>query len=272
MDTRNHQAGAEIAPRAPGPWSGLGVVVLYFLLQFAVGLVVAVVAAVAIGIVGAVSAPEHDAQAAAAAATGLMQTPDVHVATVSLTLVATAALMLWFIHRHWRAMWPVADPPGFGVRAPASSWYFPLAVAVGLAAAWLGALLAHALGGGHAPRQDISLWAQSVPMAWRIPLALSAAVVAPMVEEAVFRGVLLSGLMRRLPVVPAVLASAVVFGLVHLPDFKFAWYPVPTLVLLGVLLAWLRLRSGSLWTSVTAHVAFNAIAIAGWFLASAPHP
>ena len=53
------------------------------------------------------------------------------------------------------------------------------------------------------------------------------------------RSTLLPVAWSRVPVGWAMLASAVVFGCVHLPDFKFAWYPVPALVLLGLAAAWL---------------------------------
>ena len=90
--------------------------------------------------------------------------------------------------------------------------------------------------------------------------------VAPFVEELVFRGVLLSGLASRMHIGWAMLVSAIVFGCVHLPDFKFAWYPVPALILLGLVLAWLRVRTRSLWPSITLHAANNFFAVLGWFL------
>jgi hypothetical protein len=90
--------------------------------------------------------------------------------------------------------------------------------------------------------------------------------VAPFVEELVFRGVLLSGLASRMPIGWAMLASAVVFGCVHLPDFKFAWYPVPALIILGLVSAWLRVRTRSLWPSITLHATNNFIAAIAWFV------
>jgi len=71
-----------------------------------------------------------------------------------------------------------------------------------------------------------------------------------------------------MPIAWAVVVSAVIFGCAHLPDFKFAWYPVPALVLLGLLLAWLRVRTGSIWPPITAHATNNFIAALAWFLAA----
>jgi membrane protease YdiL (CAAX protease family) len=95
--------------------------------------------------------------------------------------------------------------------------------------------------------------------------------IGPLVEELLFRGVLLSALLRRLRTAWAVLASAVLFALVHLPELHWLWYALPNLALLGVALAWLRLRSGSLWPAVIAHACNNLLAMVALF-ASLHHP
>lgn len=84
-----------------------------------------------------------------------------------------------------------------------------------------------------------------------------AAVAAPIAEEAVFRGVLVSALLRRRSRAIAYGVSAAVFAILHFNAFTF----VPILML-GVGLAWLFERSRSLWTSVAAHSVFNLIAVA----------
>jgi uncharacterized protein len=94
-------------------------------------------------------------------------------------------------------------------------------------------------------------------------------------EEVAFRGVLLAALLRVLPVRQAVAAQAVVFGLWHvrptlsaLAANDLAEGPaLAALVVLGclgtavagVLLAWLRLRSGSLLAPALLHLATNAL-------------
>ena len=88
-------------------------------------------------------------------------------------------------------------------------------------------------------------------------LILGACVIIPVLEETLFRGVLYGALRRRLPVGPAMLSSAAVFAAGHLSAEGF----VPYLVV-GVMLAWLYERSGSLLASTAAHGAFNAFNIA----------
>lgn len=87
--------------------------------------------------------------------------------------------------------------------------------------------------------------------------------VVPLVEELLFRGVLIAALLERGPAERAArerraaVISAVLFGLIHLEPAVI----VPTMLLGGAAAA-LRLRSGSLWPAVTLHAANNAVATA----------
>ncbi len=82
-------------------------------------------------------------------------------------------------------------------------------------------------------------------------------VIAPFVEEFFFRGFLYQGLRNSWGVPLAVLGSAVVFSLIHLTPDK--WVP---LGILGVMLALLREKTGSLWPCIMLHALNNAIAFA----------
>ncbi len=78
------------------------------------------------------------------------------------------------------------------------------------------------------------------------------AVVAPIGEEVFFRGFVFNALRHRLSFVSAVWISAVLFALLHASVKNF----LPILVI-GVLLARLYARTGSLWSSVVMHGTFN---------------
>jgi membrane protease YdiL (CAAX protease family) len=78
-------------------------------------------------------------------------------------------------------------------------------------------------------------------------------VMAPLVEELYFRGMLLGALQRHLGAVPAVAVSAFVFALAHFQGPQF-----PALFLFGAIAGSLRVRTGRLAPSVLAHVGFNA--------------
>jgi len=95
-------------------------------------------------------------------------------------------------------------------------------------------------------------------------------------EEVLFRGVLLAALLRITTRAYAVGASALLFGLWHLPPAlrdandkgaaAAAGVVVGTIAVTtfaGAVFAWLRVRSGSLLAPVLAHVATNSVAYAG---------
>jgi membrane protease YdiL (CAAX protease family) len=261
-------ATAQPVEKRPGVWSGLGIVALYFLLQFGLGILFGVIAGFVLVFKAAFDAGLHqrappDAKAVMQA---LMANPDTRVVFIVATIAAAALVMTLLIRQFWRAQWSRADLPGFGFTPPAKKHAYLIAVLLGAAVLLLGGPLTHLLAGHQEVNQDVSVLAGNVSIGMRLLLALLVVCVAPFVEELVFRGVLLSGLASRMPIGWAMLASAIVFGCVHLPDFKFAWYPVPALVILGLASAWLRVRTRSLWPSITLHATNNLIAAVAWFL------
>jgi uncharacterized protein len=100
-------------------------------------------------------------------------------------------------------------------------------------------------------------------------LALTMAVVlAPVVEEVVFRGALHQGLRHRTGFWPAALISSLVFAAVHLEVVMSSPAFLVQLFLLGVLFAWLLERTGNLAAPIVAHLVFNAISMALAILAA----
>lgn len=85
------------------------------------------------------------------------------------------------------------------------------------------------------------------------------AVAAPFAEETFFRGMLFGGLRTRFSLWPAAIISGLAFGIPHVTSGPTAAIP---LSVLGVALAWLYERTGSLWPCVFAHVINNSIALA----------
>ena len=84
------------------------------------------------------------------------------------------------------------------------------------------------------------------------------AVVAPISEELFFRGMVFSGLRLRFTLWPAAVISGVIFGLPHVLTGPLAVVPLSAL---GVMLAWLYERTGSLWPCVFVHVINNGLAL-----------
>jgi len=91
--------------------------------------------------------------------------------------------------------------------------------------------------------------------------AVLVCVVAPFVEETTFRGVGYGLIRLRFGDEPAIVGSAVLFGLAHgLVE------SLPFIVALGIGLAWLRERQGSTLPGMLLHGTFNAIALAASLL------
>jgi membrane protease YdiL (CAAX protease family) len=87
-------------------------------------------------------------------------------------------------------------------------------------------------------------------------LFMAVAVIAPLLEELLFRGLLQTALMRHLPAWAAILGAAVVFALVHGQVYAF-----PALVAMGAVFGILYYKTGSLRVTILAHALNNAAAL-----------
>ena len=83
---------------------------------------------------------------------------------------------------------------------------------------------------------------------------LSVAIVAPIVEEFIFRGLVMTRMSQVMPGWLAALLSAAVFGLCH---GEPVW--VCYAFVLGAFFAFIDLRAGSILPSILGHIMFNAI-------------
>ena len=81
---------------------------------------------------------------------------------------------------------------------------------------------------------------------------LMACAIAPVVEEMLFRGVILRGFLARYGRAQAIWGSAALFGLAHLNVYQFV-----AALLLGAVCGWLYERSRSLVPSIALHAAYN---------------
>jgi membrane protease YdiL (CAAX protease family) len=108
-----------------------------------------------------------------------------------------------------------------------------------------------------------------VKVATGLPLALlliSAVLVAPVVEEFAFRGLILRAALRRMRFWWAAALSSILFGILHMPEGANAVGAVVLLVLMtgfGVLQCVLVRRVGRLAPGMLVHAAMNAVAVAG---------
>lgn len=119
----------------------------------------------------------------------------------------------------------------------------------------VGAILSPLLHPGREQGLTPDRWqaAHAVPFAAN---ALVVCVLAPFVEEVTFRGVGFSLAAGRFGIEPAVVGTAVLWGLAHgLVE------ALPLLVAFGIGLAWLRERQESVVPGMVLHASFNALAL-----------
>jgi membrane protease YdiL (CAAX protease family) len=88
-------------------------------------------------------------------------------------------------------------------------------------------------------------------------LAAFAIFVAPFMEELIFRGVIFSVFEARVGTGFAVAGTAVLFAVIHIPEYWGAWNRVLLVALAGLAFSWVRARTGSLASSVILHCAYN---------------
>lgn len=150
----------------------------------------------------------------------------------------------------------------FGLTVEADHWWgipggFLLQIAVVLVTA---PLLRYLYPDG-APQQGVAEITESVTtVAGGVTIVLMVGIAAPVVEEMLFRGMLLSRLIRSMSPAWAILTQALVFGGVHLLDPN-AMAAVPGLVLVGVVLGYAAVRTGSLSLSIMLHAGVNLTAV-----------
>jgi uncharacterized protein len=86
-----------------------------------------------------------------------------------------------------------------------------------------------------------------------LPALVALVIVAPLTEELLFRGLILTGFLRRYGAVRAVIYSSILFALSHLNPYQF-----PAGLAMGLFLGWLYVRTRTLWPCMLMHAAFNA--------------
>jgi membrane protease YdiL (CAAX protease family) len=104
-----------------------------------------------------------------------------------------------------------------------------------------------------------------------VPMAITVTLAAPLGEEIFFRGFALPALRRSFGLFAAIVVSGALFSLLHMDPVGFLG-----LLEIGMLLAALRVWSGSLWAAVIGHAVNNGIAggafLLGWEDPDVPPP
>jgi membrane protease YdiL (CAAX protease family) len=136
-------------------------------------------------------------------------------------------------------------PPGWG-----KTW-IPALVAFAVACDTLTWMIGRPV----VPEFMLTAWAS----AERISLVIAVIFVAPIMEESLFRGFLISGLRpTRLGASGAVLVSSFLWAAIHA---QYDFYDMGQIFLLGILLGTARVRTGSIVVTVILHILTNSISL-----------
>jgi hypothetical protein len=98
-----------------------------------------------------------------------------------------------------------------------------------------------------------------------VPILFSC-IAAPVLEEMLFRGVILRSFLRQYSRTSAILWSATLFGIAHLNLYQMA-----TALALGIVSGWLYERCRSLWPCILLHAAYNGF-VSGYYAWLLEHP
>jgi membrane protease YdiL (CAAX protease family) len=95
-----------------------------------------------------------------------------------------------------------------------------------------------------------------------------AVIVAPLVEETLFRGYLYPLFARSFGVAPGIFITGVLFGLMHGYQLGWTWSLVTVLIIVGVIFTLVRARTGSVFASYLMHLGYNSLIAAAALLST----
>ena len=92
-----------------------------------------------------------------------------------------------------------------------------------------------------------------------LALMIMSVVLAPVVEETVFRGYIYPVVARTFGVATGVVATGTVFGLLHAEQLWGGWAQIALLVAVGIVFTWARAVKRTVLASYLLHVSYNSL-------------
>lgn len=108
------------------------------------------------------------------------------------------------------------------------------------------------------PQEGLQEFSEASKVLYAYPLwqaILANALVVPILEEVIFRGLIFSRLQKAMPNVVVALITSVLFGIVH---GQLVWMLFAFIV--GLLLSYVRIKTGSILPTIMMHVIINTYA------------
>jgi len=99
-----------------------------------------------------------------------------------------------------------------------------------------------------------------------LAVIFSVLVVAPFVEEVIFRGFMYPALNRYMGIAPAVVITSVFFTFAHYPQVMGNPVFMAVLFTLSVIITYVRARTGSTWVAIVMHHIYNLVSVGVGYL------
>ncbi len=199
--------------------------------------------------------------AVAFAATG--DTGD-HYGAFTLAMLVAGQYGVWFaatiLVSHLKGLGALRRDFGFTVRVN-RLWALLAGIATTLA---LGVIVTPLVNLVHGEKENVVHDLAQSQGAKRVVFLLTAAIVAPVIEELLFRGLLLRSLRRRFSPAVAIIGSSLLFSVAHLVGGVTLGTVavVPALFALGAISGIAAVWTGDLSVSIPLHMGFNLLTVA----------
>jgi len=154
-------------------------------------------------------------------------------------------------HSFWKCLgWrKIAPRPGYRARSPLA--YFFAGCGLSLFVALLSSRLKAP---DNSPMEELFKNRQTALL-----FVAMAVLIAPLVEETLFRGYLYPLFARSFGITPGILITGVLFGMMHGAQLGWTWGLVAMLILVGIVFTLVRARTGSVFASFLMHLGYNSL-------------
>lgn len=196
--------------------------------------------------------------------TSRMVAPKLFLSDAARTLVFQSFMYLFLVGAlylvvAWRYGEPFLTSLGWTFPIPYAFLMLAAGPALALALSALGVFL-------RAPQDGSQIEVLIKSRASLAAIILFGVVLAPIVEEMLFRGFLLPLLVRSMGPLLGILFTAVPFALLHGVQNHWAWQPVLLIGIAGIAFGYVRYRTGSTTAAFLMHSAYNATGFLGYTL------
>jgi membrane protease YdiL (CAAX protease family) len=239
--------------RAPWSWGGIGIFILV-----AVGCLVA--ASISTGIVAAIIFIIKGMKFTTAS----IEQPPMKALLTTMIQVSWSGMVMLYLALYVRLGYQVPFWRTIGWRPLRAGSFSPRAAALfsllgGMGMAFVVSLLSFSM----RPKTKLPI-EEFLNDRWSALLLIGMGfLLAPLVEETIFRGFLYPVFARQFGVPAGIAITGVLFGLLHAAQLRGAPGLLALLIVVGIVLTYVRARAGTVWASYLWHLGYNGFLFLG---------